>query len=181
MLFWQVFAFIGQFDDGQINFTQWGEKKPWSEDRVNNLAHTSGFSLSIYISDHGVGTLTNMQSCNLQGGGCSRQPGSASWSHWPHWWDFSPMSLFNCVLKLPFQEDAKSHWLQGGNCSRESARKIFNPLVQPAGVDCQQWLVGSNCSLRAPFTDPQSRGSYMCSNLFSTLSTFVFLQWEWYI
>ena len=37
--------------------------------------------------------------------------------------------------------------------------KIFNPLVQPAGEDCQQWLVGSNCSLRAAFTDPQSKGA----------------------
>ena len=38
----------------------------------------------------------------------------------------------------------------------ESAR-FSTLLVEPAGVDCWHWLVGSNCSLRAPFTDPQSR------------------------
>ena len=49
----------------------------------------------------------------------------------------------------------------------------FNPLVRPSGADCEQGLVDSNCSLRAAFTDPQSKqereASCMCSNLFPTV------------
>ena len=75
--------------------------------------------------------------------------------------DFSSLCAFKSVPKC-VQKDC----FQRGGCSR---RTLWS--WQPGGVDCQQWSVGSNCSLRAPFTDPQStegggESSYMCSNLF---------------
>ena len=69
-------------------------------------------------------------------------------------------SLLHCELSywLVSQEDAKSHcFSQREEFLKSESARFSTLLVEPAGVDCWHWLVGSNCSLRAPFTDPQSR------------------------
>ena len=60
-------------------------------------------------------------------------------SHWLHWFDFSPLCVFKCCLKLPDSEKAYSHWLHLYDLSPLCAFKCF--FKSPAREDAySHWL-----------------------------------------